>query len=831
MNINLFTEGLQNTADQVRTPDGSIWSGVNSTMARGVLEGIERYSTASRRTSYDADDVGAGFFYAEYDGTAEYLAVIVLDGDTTGTLYSVNPTTLAFTAIVRNDSDALTVLHDGAQTSWRFEQYGAYVYAYHPSGGVWVRRIGGPVGTTGDAGYDADDDWKRWKPLFERDVYLDAAKDVPPYVALAWPAATTVEQGPRSYYASYGDVYGFGVIGTAPTTQGTIRMNAPNPWGTYGPLSGGPWGSVRIELAGGSELDFSICDYIYFTVNKVGGDFPHWSDSGTVCSRPMMLFYISESDISPTESQLISGGIHFTGAVVGEEMRCVVDLSSVARASRNAVKTIVICLHAAWTEVGEFTISPLKLGGVKLSKNEADPCEYCYAYYNPTTQALSEATRSEVQGGLAWGASLPWLSGEDSQKLGTRVTLSASEDTGLFADGYTKVRFFRRMIDNDRAPTDDLVWKKLGEDDNSGSPTWSDHLRWDEGSTLDDAPVISFDGFGADLAPDAMGVWKSHMVVAQGRWLFISYAGEPGRFLPKPSEVSGQVVSDDIYAGRTVTFSQGDLSRAVAIIGGDHLFVVTQRGVVVMLGDTAMTATPPRLMPWSVAPRGPLSAVAWGDGVAVASTSGIFSYQAPRAILTTNEPLYEWEELTRAARTSWAALGTGNVVLSSHDNELFAFSGTKFMRLKRGIESSEWTEGAWFSVKAASSVPGLPFRAMDSSGGIVRMLKDSNGAAYTTDAGAAVSYVSESAGVLFPGGRIRKFRVLNAGSPTVQVSILGRDGAWSTWATVNFGGEVNSISQAHPAGIGFKVKVTGVVGTDKILDFSVDVEEADSGRR
>lgn len=832
MMLDLFTEGLSNSVSRVRVGLNAAYSAENADLSRLVVEGIERYGVATTRTSAHGSDLGLGVFYAEYDGREEYIAIVRHNGSATAQLYSVNPTTMAFTAITHNDSNILTVLHLGSPHRWRFCQYSAYIYAYHPSGGVWKRRVGGPVGVSGDAGYDADDAWKRWEPLFERDVDLEAVLDVPPYTGMTWPAGTTVENGPYSSYYSYGDVHGFKVIGTAPTSTSLIRMYAPNPWGTYGPLEGGPWGSVRIELTDPNKLDLSICDYIYFTVNGVTGDFPHFADTGTIDSRNMMLFYLSESDVTPTEAQLISGGIRFTGAVVGTEMRCVVDLSTIARASRDSVKTIVICLHAAWTDPGEFTISPLKLGGVKLSKLEPDPTEYCYAYYHPTNQATSSAVRSEVVGGLSWGVQLPWLTGNDSAYLGARVTLSATYDSGMVTDGYTKIRFYRRAVDSDRDPNDQLVWKYLGEVNNSaGTPEWEDHLRWDEAGDLPNAPELSFGGFGASLAPDCMGVWKSHLVVAQGRWLFISYAGEPDRFLPMPSQVGGQVYVEDISAGRTVAFAQGDLATCRAIVGQDALFIATDRGVVCMVGETGATASAPQPLPWSKKPLGIQSVTAWGDGIAVATSTGIYYYGAVRSLASGELTSYPFDELTEGVRGSWLAFATGDVILDEHQGELWAFCGTKFMRLKMGLGGHQWCEGSWASLAGTSSVSGQPFYGQLSTGGIVRMISNSSGVDYTTDAGGAVTWTVETGDLPFmQGGKIAKFYRLFEGDPLVYVKVLDR-GTWSGWEAVQFDGEVNSDSQFHSSGVAFRFKATGTVGTDQLLALSVEFEEPVNKRR
>ena len=829
MIVDLFTSGLSNSVDQFRVGSGSAYSAENADLSRIVVEGIERYGVPSTRASAHNSDLGLGLFYAEYEGRSEYLAIVRHNGSSTAQLYSVNPSTMAFTAISHNGSDALTVLHESSPHVWRFAQYSAYIYAYHPSGGVWKRRVGGPVGAFPDAGYDPNDAWKRWEPLFERDVSLQSTVSVPPYVGMDWPAGTTIETGPR---VTWGNFSGFGAIGTAPTSSGLIRMYAPDPMNVGGWLTVEPWGSVRIELTDPNKIDLSVCDYIYFTVNNVSGDFPHFATNGEVASRDMMRFYISESDVTPTEAQLRSDGIHFSGAMVGTEMRCVVDLSSVPRANRNSVKTIVISFHAAWTNPGEFTISKLRLGGVRLSKLQPDPTEYCYGFYNPSTQALTAVVRSEVPGGSSWGEKLPWLVNEFTDYLGARASLTASPDSGLNTDGYTKIRFYRRAVDSDRDPNDQLTWKYLGEVDNSGSPAWTDTVRWDEAGDLPNAPELSFGGFGASLAPDAMGVWKSHMVVAQGRWLFISYAGEPDRFLPMPSQVGGQVVVDDISAGRTVAFSQGDLAKCRAIVGMEPLFIITDRGIVSMLGEEGATATPPRLHPWSRKPLGVLAATAWADGVAVASSDGIFYSGAMQVISGSEATMYPSSELTAGVRASWRAFAVGDVVLEEHDGELFAFCNSRFMRLKKGIDGLSWCEGTWSPVTMASAVPGLPFRAINGKGGVIRMLSDSSGVAYTTDAGTPATWQVESGEIpVLHGARAIKFYRRFEGDPRVYVKILEHGSTWNDWEEVPFGGQVNSDSQSFPTGVSFKVKATGTIGTDRLIALTAEFDEGVNKRR
>lgn len=759
----------------------------NASLGRGVAQGGARWGSAWSRSSAHANDRGWGLFYAEFDGIAEYLAVIQHNGDTTARLYSVS-TSGVWTAIAENGSDALEA------SAWTFTQYDAFVYAQNETAGVWRRRVGG------DQGGGAEDEWKRFQPEFVRSAGLTASTSRPPYTAHTWPG-TTVLTG----FSQSGSAFGLAESPGTLDSEDRIYLRQAND------VNGLQKAYTYVVASVDAAVDLSRVDRLYFFLGEGVGE-PNLIEDDSAHTGVWLVEDSAATITQPSHlSSFVKAPVHSV-QVAQNEFYCWVDLSGIPRASRNAVRKIVFGFYFGFSTKGYVYLRDLTFGGVMLlgGVEEVPPIDYAYAFYNPTTLALSAATLATVPAGDGEGEQIVSY----VEKLGAWVGLSPSSDAGLYGDGFTKIRLYRK--ETLEVQGRDRLWRCLGEVNNTGSPSWTDSLTETELVALPSA-TLNFDGFIENLEAQAIGVWKQSLLLGLERKAFMSYPGLPYRFLPPPEELDGQLRDDDLNAGRTLYVGQGQIDDLLGFVSQDLLYLLTNRGVYVMVGDQVADATPPRLLPGSRAALGQRAACRWQTGIVLAAQDGLWYYEASRAFAGSSDGSMRAEELTFAVRDAWADLvaETGEVVLVEHEDDLWCFRGDRFLKLTRNqpVGGRHWEEGTWAEIEAGTSHPTLGLRLLRRNGTIIHA-----GAVYLKDGGPSGTPVtwSVTTGDVV-GGRSLPASLAVEGVGNVTATFAWTDGRRQTVEqTQDFSGNGIWKLPLHLPGMSrWKVTLSGTVGTDE----------------
>lgn len=726
----------------------------NAQLGRGVAEGGPRYGDQWARTSAHDSDLGYGFFLAEFDGEVEYLAVIKHNGETKARLYSVS-TSGTFTAITANGSDDLTA------SAWEFTQYDAYIYAMNATDGIWRRRVGGAVGSPGDAGYTIDDEWRRFEPEFVRATDLDLETSRPPYAVHTWPGTTTITGFSQSGSA-------FGLDGSPASLDSQKRIYLRQADSVSGRVNA--WTFVVCSLS--EALDLSRVDRLFFRLADGAGEPEHLDPSSAYSG----IWLTENAALTINDFGDLTGLPKITiqsKEVDSNEFHVWGDLAAIPRADRNAVRQIVFGFMFGFETAGYVYLRDLTFGGTLMVDDPDGPeaVDYAYAYRNPTTGAMTGAIVETLPFGEADGqAPSIW-----AFKLGAWVTLSPLVDSGLNGDGFTKIRLYRK--ETKPVSGRDRVWRYLGEVDNSGTPTWVDSLTEAELVAQDEA-TLSFDGFAATLPAEAIGLWKQSLILGLDRKAFMSFAGRPNRFLPPPEQINGQVRDDDLDAGRTLYVGHGQIDELRAFVAQDSLYLLTDRGVYVMVGDQVADATPPRLLPGSRACLGPRAVCKFQTGILVAALDGLWFYEATRAFSGSNDGTMRAEELTFTVRDAWKDLmaQSGSVVVCEHEDDVWVFKGTRFLKMTRPqpVGGRHWEEGTWPSVAVAVPDQARGLRLMLTNGKVIRAGTNSSGAAYTQDLTTPVTWSVRTGDVV--GGRIAPSHLKIEGTGEVTATFRWTDG-------------------------------------------------------
>lgn len=799
---------MWNTGDRVKVPDNFIYRMSNATCLDNIGEGCPRYGTEWKRTGAHANDVGYGAFYAEYAGTSEFIVILKRNGDSTARLYSVNPSTGVYTAVTRNGSDALD------PSAWHFAQYEDRIYALNEEDGLWVRRVGGAV-----VGGDVDDDWKEMKPEFVRGSQLNVSTERPPYEAYTWPGGTTVEV----VHSDFGESHTI-LVDSAPDANNRIRLHpreeVPARWDA----------DAYVVITLPSALDMSEVDHV--GVWLTGGQPRPPLDVTSETSRT--LFAVTEDVGSAVTYDWVQSLVKaktatITEGVVDSEWWLYGDFSNVPDASKNAVRRIVIGVQLQWNWDFTLYIQEVRFGGKRLLEGRASEfaIPYAFAYYNPTTLQLSPAIQTDLPQGDGDGEQ----SSSFLEKLGAWVQVEPSVDSGLNGAGYTKIRIYRKDA---FPPTGSVAsWHYLGQVDNTGTPTYRDSLTETE-LRLKDTAVLRFEPFEADLQPQALWIWKQHLVLALKTRLFFSFAGRPNMFLPPPEDNVGLPDEDQFTLGRTVYLSEGRTEPARAAATQDLLYMFSPRSTFVMIGDSAngyanYPATPPRLLPGSRGACGKRAVSTWQSGVVAGWKDGLWYSECSRAFTGSVDQTYQQVNLTADVSASWLDLfgtdGSGMVVTQFDDN-LWIFNNGKYMRLTNVVDGERnWEEGTWPNVACALPVHGLGLFLLLATGRIVRVFRDSAGDTYSDDLGTPVNWsITGRYEVGIRRAPVKLFAVTE-GTPTITIDLIdGTQGARQVAHTV-VEGQFWSVDLNGDPGSVVGVTVSGVTGRDKVKILEIEMNE------
>lgn len=813
--------GLSNTVDRYVVPPGLAFDGENFTVDRGILAGGPRRGTEWSRTGAHANDLAGGFTHAKYGSAEEFIVILKPNGSSTATAYTVNPTTGAYTAITGGSGLAWGA--GEGDNVWTFAQYEDFVYCGSPAGGWWMRRIGGPSGSPGDANYRADDHWRAFSPEYvSGDGVVGATLERPPYQQREFVSGDT-----RAWVAGSGSYHYFtttNLLGDATLQIGDTTFSENTL--TY------------FSIIAASAIDLSGVDYVCFRLRATAFDPEDW-----IVLNSFRVAFLPDHTTALTANWAASQS-YITAdweRPTFDEYVFRVDIRSMTDAQKAGIRRVLIRLE-------DFTWRPftaklgMYLGGAEMWDVTGTPpdIEYAYAYYNSTTQVYTNATKEEFNGALLRGEGV--LGG--SNRFGAWVELGAPADGTLSGAGYDKIRFFRRATStelggNGRGNLPDTPepilggWKLIGTVNNSGTPEFIDKSRESVIRALP-STELSFEPYSSGLDPEFIATWKQHLVLAQDRKLFFSYSGQPRRFIPGPESDFTVPDSNPVTMARTLYLSAGKTEPVRSMVGrGDMFFSASSSQAFYMVGDTANTATPPRQFPGNRGAVGPRSAARFDRGFLVASRDALWLLSVGRATANASEDVTSAEELTQGIRPTWKSfIGSSSygTVVEVHEDEVWLFNGEKYLRLSRSLAdgSRNWEYGEQSaSINHTSSTPERGLRVLTSTGRICTLVSGTSDYNYVDPAG-AINYFWESGMQTMNRGQIKAIRCIAQGSPVITIKV---DTGLSGEKTVTFPA-VSGIMQkdiAVPPHFAYAVKVEGVVGTDSVRDLVLFIEGRSDG--
>lgn len=176
-----------------------------------------------------------------------------------------------------------------------------------------------------------------------------------------------------------------------------------------------------------------------------------------------------------------------------------------------------------------------------------------------------------------------------------------------------------------------------------------------------------------------------------------------------------------------------------------------------------------------------------------------------------------------ATTTSWTVTRVPHIVVVYHKDEVWVFSGKRFIKQNR---RRQWEQGTLaHGVRSAVSVPDYGLYFLGVNGKLYRM--DST---VYTDAGTAINYTytTPEIQVETPGGRARITKIEadydKGSSGTLAVQVTSYDGAIEESETISFASNATPANERRfPAkskhfrpGVRYKLSFSGVAGQDKV---------------
>jgi hypothetical protein len=789
--------GLHSSLDASKVPAGRAWESSNATVSHAALEGGPRWDLESTRTSPHAGDVGRGLFYFEYGTASEYLAFVKHNGEATVRAYSVS-TAGVWTAITRGVAAALP---DGQFYAVQFD---AWIIVANASG-MWMRRVGGAVG-----GGDADDAWKVYKPEYVKVLGAPVSFDRPSYATqtLSTSVVVTVVAG--------GSDTGF--ADPNPDADGNVVL-----YSGFNPADVDIL-TDRIVLTLTTSVDLSDVDYVAFRLLvlpdsglSVPGSAGNWlglSEDGTTA----LTLSFCDAMARSTETKVHN---------LGDDYWFRFYIGDIPNASKNAVLRLCWKQNVEQVHTYEARLSTITYGGSKIWDGEGlcPFIEYAYGYWNPTDLSLTTCIRGSMAATLGDGQTVGLL----LEPLGSWPKVVPTVDAALNTAGWTKIRVYRKDH------VDSGSWRQVAELNNTGTPSYRDVLAESELAALT-ARELTFDNWPTSIPTDCLAVWKQHLVLGRDRKLYFSLAGEPLRFVPPPEDKPVFTGDEGEDYGRTLFMSHGRTQAVAGAVGQDAFYALGPRGAYAMIGDFALSASPPRLLPGSKGAVGPWAFGAHGAGALVAAADGLWYMEVSRAFTGSEDNSYLLQELTKEVRGTYLWLlgnSPSTTWVATYEDEIWLFNAGRYMRLGRPRPDTElraWESGTWPVLKGVSPVAGVGFRAMDSLGRILRVGWNSSAVAYTTDDGTAVNWTYKTGWLVGARRRITKIYVRGEGTPVITIWVDDGEKTPTPVATV-----LTKVALRHwqlpvvvPPGYSFMVQVAGVVGVDKVTDLVLVTEVMES---
>jgi hypothetical protein len=640
-------------------------------------------------------------------------------------VHFIRPNGAAKTHVYVQDVKLGTTRHDGASTRWTARdnsdwscaQFDKYIYAANTVDGLWRLNI---TDTTSNA----------WE---QADLKLSSLVVATSGVKLKTPDTQIVSWSSFTLFFSSGSVpY---LEPSAPRVPASISINSSDQLEINYTGGGDAWGFTRYWFGGtfSSGQDWSKSRYLFANLlTERTSDIKPWEDPkiwpGKDAAYGEFKFYWSDNASATPGAPWTGwyeGKVSFSGSVPAEypgsyfQGDIVVDLDygiTSGSVPITSVRRIFLGVPLDISNGGKVWCSRFSRGGTFLSRATVDDLvdvtgvpatskdiEYAITFFNTTSSAESAATFKTLAASASAGLTKPGL-----PPLGAtaQITLPAP------GAGFNRTRLYRRRrSDGDK-------WYLLREA--TGAETqednrvdWSgDPLAWAE-LAIQPANYAFGTGVRADLKPQCIAVWKTHMALGVGPEVYLSEAQNPVDYAQplRNTAAAGEVNTTATETSpRTLYVSNDQAENILQLVSTEHLYAGTTRGVYVMIGDNAAEATPFRKLPQARPPLNEGAMCAYENGVLCATKDGLFFYDASRSIAVDNNTQTEtYEDLTVDIPESykWLLAGSNSatpVIAGFAEGEIWVIKGSFF--LKR-TKTGRWEKGAFSTTSLSRNLAGV----------------------------------------------------------------------------------------------------------------------------
>jgi len=681
--------GLENTVYETKIRPGFHYRSWNATSERRVGEARGGLKQFFQRSGFHPGDVCLGAGIGRFGTACDLILFIRRNGQSTVTVYCVSESG----AVTTHTTPAWTAR---VASPWSVHASAEYLYCTNADEGLWRKRIG----DTSEASWRQVPTVLQSITRSEGEGMIDRPSE--PLGADSYPRrlwSTTTET--LSEYQQYG---GTSSSPTLAITNGNLTLTfAAN---TTGFAS---WRQFAIATFA-SSVNWLDERYFWFEA-EIDAD---WGSIAAQDSPSFNFFedcrvYVSSSATAVPglwSTQWKQGRLTWIAAEEspnkpGRYVRaiCSVDLDSTHGATGttvlNQIRKLAIGLPLQSKAGFQCTLSHLHQGGVFLNKPyfedamTQDPLlapyapnlrdlDYVITSYNSTTALESSPTPLRIQRNFGYG--LPVMDSAIPLGAWAKIELPAP------APGYDRTRLYRKRH------SDSGNWWLLEEVSaaqlvlDARVDAANDPRPWN--ALLVRPSDHDFGTFSAPIKGQCLAFWKGHLAVGAGPEVYLSYALNPTRFVnPVRLTQPGAVDLDDPTLGRTLHISNDLGDHCLQLVAQDHLYAVGNRGVYVMMGDSALTASPFRHIPGSLGALGPRAACAYRGGVLVAARTGLYFYRANTTLLQSSVAGFESELVSSSVTESYDELllrgASSPVVVFENADDIWVLCGSFYLKRSR----------------------------------------------------------------------------------------------------------------------------------------------------
>lgn len=737
MKLELFAPlGLQTSRHMSACEPGTAQSMLNCDVNNGVLQARAGIGLIWRRphdsydnSDYSEDDVCYGMAFARYGGEKEIIAIVKHAANTHCDVYSINPEDGTF-----NAHFDVTAWNYRYASDWHFCQQGEYLYAVNQNDGYWKKKIGdytepswakvnitlvNAVGSSTSGAHSASISTPA--PSYAQSNLWNSGSWAGAYSVVEsgfWGAPTSAITSNELVFTIATDStrHPNGKLWHVFTYTTPINLERSRYWSI--PVSVDcEWDDTRqneepyLDILGAKYCRVLISSDATAPASALTDfDDPKWIE---------VRAYMTPNDVSPSNSNQYAS---VSLSVDFEELQ-----AGGMNTALDSVKKIAIFVPISAGNNFTCTVGVPYQGGNMLSKPSSayfmdggsgravDPfayygagtfkdIEYAVTYYNTGTLVESEATKLTVNSAYSLGAPIF----PNALPLGAKVSITHGAASG----GYDRVRIYRKRH------SDGGQWYLIYQSSGSSASSYTDSfvddltdpLDWDSdlGAVTQEIYEAGHDfGFTEEaLYPSAITAWRGHMVLGVGSVVYLSYQGEPEKFVAPQWESAGILDTDDPTLGRTLYMSYTLGDSCLALHAPNELYAIGSEGVYAMVGESALDSTPFRRLPGAHGCIGARASCPLNDGVLVATYYGLFWYKIARVGTAIEMTTTEVSEVTKDVRQTYLDLiGMGSpndVVVQVHQNQIFIIRGRFFMKRNK---DGGWEFGAWHAESLSEGTP------------------------------------------------------------------------------------------------------------------------------